>query len=437
MTPPPAFEVQDVLGLCRLEHRSPTLDGQVPLRAAQGCQPLLEGNALGVQVVLQKALVLHRSVGAWRIELDQDTRRAARAASPWLAQQDGLAEGWKRWLAGGPVLHSGLARGVVGLWTGLLVRPRTGVTLWLGRTRNRCHPRLEVAERLFTDAEAFVPLVLRLRLLPGAPAVVTLQHEVATLVALPSANRIHTASLEEGRHAAQAHLDFYSPAYFEQKKAKVTLAYRQRVGAVRGHPNMEDPAACQLTVVQAGPCAPQVGPLAPAEATDGPHVAGAPSPIHAATFHHTVGLRAVSNGHAVAVQADSKALATAAQQVEQTWQRVFGPQVLQQHTGALLYLTRLFNLHPPGEPWFFVKPFALGVTPPGWSTWLEGVGGPAHDALRGVVRTDAFHAMPVVFHMWNADKTAIIRPGQPMLRALPIPREAEPTPFGVHAPLSL
>ena len=48
------FEVGDVLdGLFRLEKRSPTLRGSVPLRVAQACVPLLQGNAFGLQVVLR------------------------------------------------------------------------------------------------------------------------------------------------------------------------------------------------------------------------------------------------------------------------------------------------------------------------------------------------------------------------------------------------
>ncbi len=53
----PCFTVLDALGgFARLVRRTPTLDGAVPLRAAQACLPLLAGNALGWQVVISEPL---------------------------------------------------------------------------------------------------------------------------------------------------------------------------------------------------------------------------------------------------------------------------------------------------------------------------------------------------------------------------------------------
>ena len=58
-----AFEAICALpGFCRLTKRSATLDGSLPLRAAQHCSPVLEGNAAGFQVVLDNPMTLRRTL---------------------------------------------------------------------------------------------------------------------------------------------------------------------------------------------------------------------------------------------------------------------------------------------------------------------------------------------------------------------------------------
>ncbi|HEU4409685.1 MAG TPA: hypothetical protein VFS43_30805 [Polyangiaceae bacterium] len=52
--------------LAGLEKREGTLGGSVPLRVAQGCVPLLEGNALGHAVVFRQRLVVKSALGAKR-----------------------------------------------------------------------------------------------------------------------------------------------------------------------------------------------------------------------------------------------------------------------------------------------------------------------------------------------------------------------------------
>lgn len=44
------------------------MDGAVPLRAAQACMPLLEGNALGFQVVLNRPLRLRQKLGGFAMQ---------------------------------------------------------------------------------------------------------------------------------------------------------------------------------------------------------------------------------------------------------------------------------------------------------------------------------------------------------------------------------
>ena len=112
------------------------------------------------------------------------------------------------------------------------------------------------------------------------------------------------------------------------------------------------------------------------------------------------------------------------------WRAALGDAVVDGAKGALLYLTKYVSQHPPGEPHFFVKPFALTQTPPGWSCLLEGLDGDGsddepYDVWRGVVRTDAFHATPAVFHLWRQGVAFVVPEGRPLLRAIPLPRSLQ------------
>jgi hypothetical protein len=90
---------------------------------------------------------------------------------------------------------------------------------------------------------------------------------------------------------------------------------------------------------------------------------------------------------------------------------------------ALWYLTKYFTPHPPGDPHFFVKPFAFTRTPPGWSSLVEGIHGDGYDVLRGVVSTDVFHATPAVFHLRTAGAPVAVAAGTPLVRVIAIPRD--------------
>lgn len=117
--------------LARIVERDGTLDGAVPLRGAQACVPLLEGNALGRAVSFAKRVVFRARLGR-RAFVENDAfvaiDRAQRAAVPMLVAEGLLERGgaWherleKRWWW--------IERGVVRVWTGLVVRPRPGT--WL------------------------------------------------------------------------------------------------------------------------------------------------------------------------------------------------------------------------------------------------------------------------------------------------------------------
>jgi hypothetical protein len=147
----PAFDVIDLLhGFCRLERRSPTLSGSVPLRVAQGCTPLLEGNAFGYQVILSKRVDVRRHATVFDIDNSDSLAQRLRGNVP-IARARGLLSRTSSWNA---LLERGVACSISGsfeamarafskkgpaftLFTGLFVRPRDGVRLRQSATKNR------------------------------------------------------------------------------------------------------------------------------------------------------------------------------------------------------------------------------------------------------------------------------------------------------------
>ena len=122
----PAFEVLDALdGFASLVKRSPTLDGAVPVRVARGCAPLLEGNALGFQVVLQPGLRARRRLGRVVVEADAALEarltRGRSAAVPRLVAHGFLGAGgaWEKRLRKSTAWTE---KGRLRVWTVILVR---------------------------------------------------------------------------------------------------------------------------------------------------------------------------------------------------------------------------------------------------------------------------------------------------------------------------
>jgi hypothetical protein len=75
-----AFEVLDAVGLAELVKRSGDLDGSVPLRVAQGCSPLVDGNAFGFQITLRHPMTLCRSARGVDVEIGAPYAQALAAS---------------------------------------------------------------------------------------------------------------------------------------------------------------------------------------------------------------------------------------------------------------------------------------------------------------------------------------------------------------------
>ena len=419
-----SFEVLDCLdSLFRLTKRSPTLDGSVPVRVARACVPLLEGNAYGFQLTLDRPLRLTRRLGRWHAgwnEADgRDLTRRHHGAIPRLGVEGFVPSPlWTRALTAAVAQP---VRGGIRLFTGLLVKPGRGVWLRVTSAANRRNTLFEVVEQVIPDDDAWVPLVLDLRPQPGAPPRFGVQGEVATIAALRPDLRFREVPLADAPELAAAHSRFYDRAYFEGKKEDVTGKYRR---SVAGEAVAEADEAAVGRVARIGASLLEVKPLGPFTTAAGPVATPRPSDprrIDTLVFHNEVAFTAFYDGHTLALEYDRRRLRAKAEAVERAF-RAAAPEEAREHPGAALYLTKYFTPHPPGEPHFFVKPWAFTQTPAGWSSLLDGIHGDGYDVMRGVVSTDTFFATPAVFRVHREGAPVRVPEGRPLLRVIPVPR---------------
>ncbi|WP_437745347.1 hypothetical protein WMF39_10175 [Sorangium sp. So ce1504] len=447
------FEVLDALGLCRLTRRTGDLDGAVPLRVAKACVPLLEGNAFGLQITLARPIEVRRRLGSLRAEPAGEHRealaRAHRAALTRLVSQGFLApEGaWHRALRGGLAwtCRKGLGPPRLRLWTGLLVRPDPGLWLRVAGAANRRNALIEVSEAYLADDGAFVPLVVELRVRDEAPQRLQIEGEIGCIAPVLPDVQIEACALADAPEVGRAHAAFYDAKYFAVKKGQVTRKYRRLVGGTAGGRNARagegsagegsaggestsegsaGPARVRLVV--AGPAAPEITEVTEVTTAAGPDPVpwrGGARRLASIVVRNAVPFRATFDGHTLAVAPEAPRLADGAAAVERAFAQTFGDDFLAANRGALWYLTKYFTPHPPGEPHFFVKPWAFTRTPPGWSSLLDGVHGDGYDVMRGVVATDAFFATPAVFHVRRLGAPIEVPEGAPLLRIVPIPRD--------------
>ncbi len=427
-----AFDVVDVMGgLCSLVRRSPTLGGSVPVRVAQGCVPLLEGNAWGHAIALSRRIVLKKKLGGWTVVSFDDgdeLSRMCRASVPLLGKDGTLRPGaWGKRLERG-VVETGRS---LSLFTGLFVRPHAGVRLRTSTIANRRSVLYTIDEAILDDTDALCPLVLDIVPAPGVETI-TLDGEIATLAVLPAHVRITRCSLSEASDVAAAHVGFYDADYFATKKrGQVARTYRDDV--VRASRAADRNAAAtgpaELRVVDGGPAL--VEPAAPARfhRASGPIAAPAGTAPDRLLVRNAVPFTATYDGYTVAIDHDRTALDRYAAEVRDSWQRWLAASGTPSHEGALLYLTKYFTPHPPGEPHFFVKPCALVATGSGSSTVIDGRPGSGFDVMRGVVRTDRFHAAPAVFQLWRPGETITVARGTVLAELLAFPRDLDDTSF--------
>ena len=421
--------------LARLVKRDATLDGSVPLRVAQACVPLLEGNALGHQIVFARRLVVRSRLGRRGLEpspLLEEVDRAHRAAVPFLAAHGFLRRGgaWqlqleKEWWW--------VERGVLRVWTGLLVRPREGTWLRVTGAGSRAILGLGVRTAWIArpEGDELVPLVVDF---DAAPDGTRLDGEVATIVPVVPDVACAIVSLRDAPELTEAHAAFYDAKYFANKKGDVTKKYRRTVATARAKAEEDDAPATVRVAHVAGP-RPEIvrieRVMGPSSTT--PVAAPKAGGLHVVRFLNAVSFTAHYDGNTLAVEPDRVALAAGARAIETELTNALGAGFAAANKGSVLYLTKYFTPHPNGEPHFFVKPWAFTATPPGWSSILEGVRGEGGgwDVMRGVVWTDRFHATPAVFSLRSGCRVRI-PVGAPLLDVVPFPRGLASEGFTMH-----
>jgi len=412
--------VVDILGgFVTLVRRTPTLGGSVPLRAAQACVPLLEGNAWGFQITLSTRLALRKRLGQWSAAGNEAGIVALdamlRGGLPMLG--DLVPRAWRKRLAAGVVdagIRAGPRRAALSVFTGLFVKPPIGWRFRQSATANRRSYAYDIEEAILDDHTGYVPIVLDVS--PRADAFV-LDGEVATLALLPGALSIARATLAEAPDVVAAHVGFYDGAYFDTKRrGTISRKYREAVREA-GRPRAAEPASpdpLSVTVVEAGPLV--VAPAAPGRVHRTTGVETPALPPDRLVVSNAVAFEATFDGSHVIVEPDRAELEQFGARVREVWGGIAC------HQGALLYLTKYFTPHPPGEPHFFTKPPVFVKTAPGVSTVIEGRHGAGYDVLRGVVRTDTFHATPQVFHLWQPNRTITVERGAVLAELFPAPR---------------
>jgi len=415
--------------LGRFVKREGTLDGSVPLRVAQACVPLLEGNALGHQIVFGKRLVVRARLGRRGLEATpelDEVDRVHHAAIGYLAAHGFLRRGgaWhtqlaKRWWW--------VERGVLRVWTGLLVRPRAGT--WLRVTGAGSRSILGLGVRtawIAAEDEELVPLVLDLDEVADGTR---LEGEVATIVPVVPDVGVAVITVADAPELVEAHASFYDAQYFATKKSDVTKKYRRTVATPRGRDAERAPPAVMRVAHVAGP-RPEIARidrvLGPSSTTPVPAPRGAALAV--ARFLNAVPFTAHYDGNTLAVEPDGAALDSGARAIQRELARTFGSGFSAANEGSVLYLTKYFTPHPHGEPHFFVKPWAFTETPAGWSSIVEGAAGPAWDVMRGVVWTDRFHATPAVFSL-QLGRRVRVAAGAPLIDVVPFPRSLEAEGF--------
>jgi hypothetical protein len=282
----------------------------------------------------------------------------------------------------------------------------------------------EVGEQLIPDDRAWVPVVLDLKIRAGAPASFRIEGEVACLGALRPGACVQSIAIAEAPDLAQAHAAFYDRAYFEEKKDEVTGKYRRVVTGEALAADVTVPLPpCRVATI--GPSAHAIEALDHFTTASGPVAETRPRErrrLDSVVFRNELAFSGLFDGHTLSLEYDRARLEERASRVRSAFREALGAAGGLEHAGSELYLTKYFTPHPPGEPHFFVKPWALTATPPGWSCLVEGIHGDGYDILRGIVSTDVFHATPAVFRVHREGARFQVAEGAPLLRVIPLPR---------------
>jgi hypothetical protein len=334
-----------------LRERSPDLDGQIPLRAARACPPLLAGNAFGLSIVVDPP-----------IQIDRGLRSIATSHPSLSARSRG-------------------SEVVVAFDTGLEISHRTEATLAIGRAMNRRDRRVRALPRPVPSARA---LVIELAIHLARNSSMVLRSEVANIGAFISDPKLDLRRASDARDLLGSHATFFYEEYFRKKRGAPTGKYK-RILATRSTDATDatladdDPAIVVTTV---GPV-----PASIARGDDRISALSIPVELTLALEHHGLG---------VGIAMRPELVRRRAELIERTMRDVLGDAAT---NGAIRYFTTYATAHAPGDPHFFLKPATLVASPADIRAVLDGPDGEGIEGMRGVTEPAWFHALPAVAEM--------------------------------------
>ena len=402
-----------------LEKRSETLDGSIPLRAAQGCKPLLEGNAAGFHLRFGLSAVIRRGRHRPRlIFTDGDDARATklyrsgleRLAEHNLLPSDGY---WAKTLRRGV---SWQHKNVLFIWTGHLVRPVPGVWILVsGASNRRCF--VQVREYVIPDSDVFVPLVLELDLSSLRDEDTWLDTEVACLTPLRPDVAMSMASLKDRPETGRAWCSFYDAGYVEPRLQGNYVGRYRKITASEPHTESERTAECELVVVS-GPGSHTIGTFDRFATSRGWSRGRSDAGRLQYALIRNIGL-VKGRWDGLSVRDLSVDVPDVRDQLHQEWTALFGPISVERLESLFGYM--MIPTPHRGEPVIGIMPRAFAVTPPGWSTLVDSFDFPGLDGMRGVVSTDTYFGTGSFWQLYKPMKFTIPR-GANLIRLLPVPR---------------
>lgn len=419
---PSCLDVLQVFDTFELAARSATLDGSIPVRAAQGCKPLLDANSAGLHVRARGPAMIQRQEDGPVLRLSDEgfaaatTDYAARLetlVARGILERDGY---WHRELGRGFSFRDG---DTLRVWTGLLVKPDAGVWLLLSTAYNR-RCAVEVAEHVFCDAGGFTPLVLEFDLATLREQQDTwLDTEIATLTALRPGAQLTIRSLTEDPSPGRTFLDFYTADYLDRRaEAKYAGRYRQatalqdkRGEGAAGWRIVYGGGASQIVerrkfdrfLTRQGPAAADPS---GAELEYGMMI----------SLYDVEGRWDGSN-----LRDLTEPPAGAYERLQSEWAELYGAESFARAEWWAAWVLPFLGPHR-AEPFMSQSPWVFAVTPPGWSSITDALPFPNLDPMRGVISTDTFPAAPIV-HQFQSVGGFRIPEGVAIGRIVPVPRE--------------
>src|SRR5688572_22736134 len=248
------LDVISVLDFFAIEKRSETLNGSIPLRAAQGCKPYLDGNAAGFHARMVDPAVIRQTRNGARFVLTDEgyekvttgySARIEHLVDSGILPREGY---WHRELRSGPVWKK---KDVLRLWTGHLVRPKPGVWILVsGALNRRCF--VNVREYVISASDSFIPLILELDLSSLRDRETWLDTELACLTPLRPNVGMSIVDLKERPEPGRASCEFYDDKYLKDRFEGKYLGRYRKVTASESLIEAPGRADCEL-VLAGGP----------------------------------------------------------------------------------------------------------------------------------------------------------------------------------------